>query len=319
MDQKKKVVILGGGNGGSISIRAMKQFPNEYSISAIIAMSDSGRSSGKFRKELGVLPPADIIRAVLAMSPHDYNLLRRIFYDTRVEHTSKLNGLAVGHLFVALTTHYYGSILNAIDLLSRAVDSVGQVFPVTLQLSDLCVQLSNGKKIVGEGVIDRPKWDRSVKIVDAWLEPVTVPLYTKAKKEILEADIIIIGPGSFYTSIIPTLLPRGMKKAIADSKAKLIFVSGNVVESNGETGPTSTSEIIGILHTYLPREVDVVISNTAVLNSKQRSYYQEKGWEKIVIDHNHIDVPIIAAPFELSEGGYDPVVLGRLIHKYISK
>ncbi len=319
MDQKKKVVILGGGNGGSISIRAMKQFLNEYSISAIIAMSDSGGSSGKLRQELGVLPPGDILRAVLAMSTYDYDLLKRIFYDTRYSEKGKLQGFGIGHLFLALVEKYNGGIIDAVRALAQAVDAVGPVFPVTLGSSDLCVELIDGIIVKGEHEIDEPAWDRALKIKRAWLEPETTPLYDRVRKEILEADVIIIGPGSFYTSIVATLLPAGMKEALGQSKAKLIFVSGNVVESNGETGPTSTSEIIGILHTYLPREVDVVISNTAVLNSKQRSYYQEKGWEKIVIDHNHIDVPIIAAPFELSEGGYDPVVLGRLIHKYISK
>lgn len=318
MDQKKKVVILGGGNGGSISIRAMKQFPNEYSISAIIAMSDSGSTSGKLRQELGVLPPGDILRAVLAMSRYDYDLLKRIFYDTRYSEHGKLQGFGIGHLFLALVEKYNGGIIDAIRALAQAVDAVGPVFPVTLEQANLCVELSDETTVTGEHEIDRPNWDRSQKITRAWLEP-NVEMYERARREILQADVIIIGPGSFYTSIIATLLPHGVKEALRDASAQIIFVSGNAIESNGETGPTSTSEIIDILHTYLPREVDMVISNTHELDSRQQEYYQEKGWEKIVIDHDNIHAPIIAAPFELSEGGYDCVALGRLIHTYISK
>lgn len=316
MDQKKKIVILGGGNGGSISIRAMKQFFDEYSISAIIAMSDSGSTSGKLRQELGVLPPGDILRAVLAMSRYDYDLLKRIFYDTRYSEHGKLQGFGIGHLFLALVEKYNGGIIDAIRALAQAVDAVGPVFPVTLEQTDLCVELVDGVIVKGEHKIDRPDWDRSIMIKRAWLEP-SVEIYERAKREILSADVIIIGPGSFYTSIIATLLPYGMKEALRETKAKIIFVSGNAIESDGETGPTTTSEIIDILHSYLPREVDMVISNTRELDSKQQAYYQEKGWKKILIDTEKVLVPIISAPFELPQGGFDPVALGQLIRDFL--
>ncbi len=318
MEQKKKVVIIGGGNGGSISIRAMKQFSDQYSISAIIAMSDSGSSSGKLRQELGVLPPGDILRAVLAMSTYEYDMLKRIFYDTRYSEHGKLQGFGIGHLFLALVEKYNGGIIDAIRALAQAVDAVGPVFPVTLNQTDLCVELTDGVIVKSEHEIDRPQWDRSITITRAWLEP-GVDMYERAQREILTADVIIIGPGSFYTSIIATLLPRGMKEVLQESKASIIFVSGNAIEGNGETGPTCTSDIIDILHTYLPREVDMVISNTHELDSRQQEYYQEKGWKRIRIDTEKVSVPIISAPFELPQGGLDPTVLGQLIHDYLKQ
>ncbi len=314
----KKVVILGGGNGGSISIRAMKQYLAHYSISAIIAMSDSGSSSGRLREELGVLPPGDILRAILAMSTYDYEMLKHIFYDTRYSAHGKLKGFGVGHLFIALAEKYNGGIVDAIRALAQAVDSVGPVFPVTLTPSDLCVELSNGNTITGEHEIDRPSWDRSIKITRAWLHPAP-DMYARARREVVEADVIIIGPGSFYTSIIATLLPAGMREAIGESQAKLIFVSGNAFEAQGETGPSSTGELVRCLHSYLPRKLDVVLSNTTVLNSTQIRFYQEKSWEKLLIDNENIDVPVVGAPFELSRGGLDPLVLGQLIHEFILK
>ncbi len=318
MDQKKKVVILGGGNGGSISIRAVKSYPEYYSISAVIAMSDSGSSSGRLRQELGVLPPGDILRAILAMSRYDYDLLKRIFYDTRYSEHGKLQGFGIGHLFLALVEKYNGGVVDAIRALAQAVDVIGPVFPVTLVPSDLCVELTNGSVVKGEHKIDRPTYDRSVTITRAWLEP-DVRGYERAFREIREADIIIIGPGSLYTSIIATLLPNGISEAITESQAKIIFVSGNAIESIGETGPVSTSETVAALHQYISRKVDVVISNTAELDSPREVYYRSKQWEKILIDHDNIDVPVIAAPFEFVEGGLDPIQLGGLIHEYIQK
>ncbi len=317
MDHKKKIVILGGGNGGSISIRAMKPYLEHYALSAVIAVSDSGSSSGKLRQELGVLPPGDILRAILAMSTYDYGLLKRIFYDTRYAEKGKLQGFGIGHLFLGLVEKYNGGVVDAIRALAQAVDVVGPVFPATLNLTDLCVELDNGNVVKGEHEIDRPHWDRNVRITKAWLDPV-VDIYTNADKAIREADYIIIGPGSCYTSIIATLLPHGMAAAIRDSRAKLIFVAGNTIESDGETGPCSTSELVTTIQKYLPRPLDVVISNTSILNFEQEIIYRQKKWEKITIDHDMIDVPVVAAPFEFLETGLDPEKLGALIHEYIS-
>lgn len=314
---KKQVTILGGGNGGSISIRAMKPYLDHYDISAVIAMSDNGSSSGQLRKEFGVLPPGDILRAVLAMSRYDYEIMKRIFYESRYSKHGKLKGFGLGHLFLAFVERYDGSIINAIRPLAQALDVVGPVFPVTLTPSDLCVSLTNGETVCGEHEIDRPNWDRSIKIVQAWLD--TDPgVYERAAEEIRRSDVIIIGPGSFYTSIVATLLPNGMREAIAESKAKLVYVPGRAIEANGETGPEKLSEFVTAIHTYLPRPLDAVVYNTAVLSDTQQGYYQEKVWSSIIDDVKSIqDVPIIGMPFEAAEGGSDPELLGAILHTWI--
>lgn len=313
----KKVVIIGGGNGGPITICAMKQFLDKYELSAIIGMSDSGSSSGKLREEFGVLPPGDILRAILAMSKYDFDLLKQIFYNSRYSKHGKLKGFGLGHLFIAFVAKYNGNIVDAIRPLAQAVDVVGPVFPVTLESSDLCAELTNGNIIIGEHNIDRPNWDRSIKINRAWLQP-TPLLYERTKQEILDADVIIVGPGSFYTSIIATLLPEGMKDAIRESKAKLVYVPGNASEGDGETGPEKLSEFVDTLHEYLPRKVDAVLYNNAALTDVQKEKYQEKNWVQVTDDSDNIThVPVVKADYEKEEGGLSPEKLGHALHDWI--
>jgi uncharacterized cofD-like protein len=317
MSTKKQITILGGGNGGSISIRAMKQHLDHYDISAIIAMSDSGSSSGQLRKEFGVLPPGDILRAVLAMSRYDYETLKRIFYESRYSKHGKLKGFGLGHLFIAFVEKYDGNIVNAIRPLAQALDAVGPVFPVTLTESDLCVELTDGREVCGEHEIDRPDWDRSIKIKRAWLD--TNPqMYERARQQVLESNVIIIGPGSFYTSIIATLLPDGMQQALAETKAKLIYVPGNAIEADGETGPECLSEFVATLHNYLPRQVDAVVYNTGGIGADQAAFYAEKNWKEVVCDPDNVpDVPMIGAAYESAVGGVDHELLGNVVHNWI--
>lgn len=314
---KKKITILGGGNGGSLSIRAMKPHLGDYDLSAIIAMSDNGSSSGRLREEFGVLPPGDILRAIIAMSRYDYLTMKRVFYESRYSKHGKLKGFGLGHLFLAFVEKYDGNIVNAIRPLAQALDVVGPVFPVTLTPSDLCVSLTDGREVSGEHTIDRPDWDRSIKIERAWLD--TDPgVYERAAEEIRNSDVLIIGPGSFYTSIIATLLPKGMKEAIQASKAKIVYVPGNAIEGDGETGPEKLSEFVDTIHTYLPRKVDVVVYNNSALSKEQEQRYAEKNWVQIIDDADAItDVPVMAACYEKKIGGLHPASLGNVIHDWI--
>jgi len=315
--KKKKVVVMGGGNGGSISIRALKPYIKDIEISAIIAMSDSGYSSGRLREEFGVLPPGDILRAVLAMSRYDYPLLKRIFYDSRYSKHGKLKGFGLGHLFIAFVETYDGNIVNAIRPLAQAIDAVGPVFPVTLESSDLVAKLTNGQSIKGEHEIDEPAWDRSIRISRVWLDPLP-SVYERARQELVDADAIIIGPGSFYTSIIATLLPDGVKEAIGKSSAKIYYVAGNAVEGAGETGPQRLSEFVHELETYLPRSLDAVLYNNTELTQKQKEKYKNKNWVEIVDDGESItSTTVLGFDYEKRDGGLDIQKLGEKLREII--
>ena len=161
---KKKVVVIGGGNGSAISTIALKQFVDEIELSSVISMSDSGGSSGRLREEFGTVPPGDILRAVLAMSKYDYKFLRQIFNKNRIKGEGSLNNHSLGNMLFVLLEKYAGDYMQAVRALEDAVEAVGHVYPVTLDIVDLAVELSNNEVIKTEGIIDRPDYDKNLRI-----------------------------------------------------------------------------------------------------------------------------------------------------------
>lgn len=314
---KQKIVVISGGNGSFITINALKKYKEDFDISAVISMSDSGRSTGILRKEFG-FPPSDIMRATLAMSKYDSKMLKQIFFRNRFEGCGKLDTHYLGNLFLVLGTRYDGDMLNALKALHQALEAVGTVHPVTLDYCDLCVQLSNGDVIKSEHKIDRPEFDRSLKIKKAWLEP-RPKIYEGAKKAIEEADVIVMGPGSLYCSVVATLLPNGVVEAIEKNKnAKLVYVIGNAYEKIGETGPEILGEFISELENYLPRKLDAVIYDDHKLSKQELDHYEQKNWGIIGCGEKcRIDERIIKADFEKSVGGLDPDKLGDVLKDVI--
>lgn len=317
--QKKKVVVLGGGNGSAAVLVALKQNLNCFDLSAIISVADSGGSSGRLREEFDTLPPGDILRAVLAMSKYDYPLLKQIFYTNRFNNSDKLDKHNLGNLFLVLASEYGGDYLKAIRALEQSVEAVGKVFPATWEKTHLEVRLDNGKIISKEGNIDKPDYDRKLKIMDAWLKP-KVKANEEALTEIKRAGYIIFSPGSLYTSVVPVLLTGGIKEAIADSKAKLISVNQINFEGSGETGPESLSERVLATEKFLPRSVDMVIYNKTKLNKKQLAKYREHNWILLKSDPKKLaGRELFGGDFEKNEGGMCALKLGKIFKKILCK
>lgn len=316
----KRVVVIGGGNGGAKSLRALKDF-SDISISGVISVSDSGGSSGRLREEFNTLPPGDILRAVLSLSRHDYGILKRIFYKLRFTDAGKLTKHNLGNLFLILSEQYDGNIINAIRALEQSVEAAGHVYPVTLDKTHLAVELSNGDMVKTEGVIDEPSYGRSLKIKRAWLDP-DGEIFEDARHVIEEADYIVIGPGSLYTSIVATLLPRGVREAIDRSKAKIIYVAGNSYTVTGETGPERLSDFVKELQVYVPRKIDYVVHNNHVHNDAERAAYVGREWKPFEVDPENIpDYTVIQDDFErdLSDApGLDSTKLGNILHRIIT-
>ncbi len=313
----KKVVILGGGNGTAISLRALKPYTDRFELTAIVSMSDAGGSSGKLRKDLGVLPPGDMLRAVLASSPYDFDVLEKIFRTNRFSDVGKLSEHNLGNLFLALSAQHEGSMLSAISALSQAVEAKANIFPATLESSDLCVELSNGDIVIGEDNIDRPEYDRTHRITRTWLQPKPM-MYDTAKDAMEKADVIILGPGSLYTSIIATVSVEGMIGAFRASRARIIYIAGNAHEMDGETGPDRLCEFVRELQQYVPKKIDIVVYGNAPLTEVQQKRYKTKRWKRLILDPEAIpEYQCVGADIEKEIGGLDPGKLGKVVYDLI--
>lgn len=312
------VLVIAGGNGSAKSICALKRYGDAFSLSAVVPTSDSGGSSGVLRREFGILPVGDILRAILALSPLEYQLLKRLFYKVRFADAGKLTGHNLGNLFLALSAEYGGDMPHALGALHQAVGAIGTAYPIALELSDLCVELSDGTIVIGEHEIDRPVYDRSLRITRAWLQP-TPMIYAGARDAVLGADVIVFGPGSLYTSIIPPLLVEGMADALRKSTARFIYVLGNAYETVGETGPTTISDAVCELEVFLPRPLDAVVVNNHVLTKQEHAAYAEHGWEKFLpdIDRMPNNTRVVQSDFERDGGGLDAGKLGAILKEII--
>lgn len=315
---KKKVVIIGGGNGSAFSINAFKPWRKDFEISAIVSMSDSAGSTGLLRQEFNCLPPGDVMRAILAMSVYDYKILKKIFHSNRFTE-GKLERHNLGNLFLVLVSEYSNNYIQAIRAFEQAVEAVGHVYPSTLEKNDLVAGLSNCEIITSEAFIDRPRYPREWRIKKAWLYP-KVKMFDEARDVIESADYIIFGPGSLYTSVIATILPDGFKDAIAESKAKLICISGHAYETCGETGPTKLSEAVGELELYLPRKLDLVVYNSHKQTKQEKVFYDKQCWALGEMDYSKLPKnKVLGFDFEKKGGGICSDKISKNITKILCK
>lgn len=247
---RKKVVVIGGGTGTYQVLVGLKKY--SLDISAVVAMSDSGGSAGKLRKELSILPPGDMRRAILALSdlPLAQKTLEKLF-DFRFSEGKGLKGHSLGNLFLAALVQITGREDLAIKEAGRILSASGYVYPVTLDKTDLVAVLENGKRVRGESKIDlrHERNGDTVPIKKVYLSP-KGNVFIDSKRVIEKADVIILGPGDLYTSVIPNLLVAGVPEAIAESRAKVVLVV-NLMTKPGETDDFKVSDFIRVVREYL--------------------------------------------------------------------
>ena len=255
----KKVVRIGGGSSGYMILRGLKKFPLD--ITAVVTMFDSGGSSGVLRDELGILPPGDVRRALAALADDDSSTILRDLFNYRFKENGSVNGHSFGNLFLAALADIYGGDIEAIRKASELLHLTGKVLPVSLDTSHIHAVLEDGTEIVGETNIDIPKHDGSLAIEQVFLDPSTC-IFPETEAAILAADIIVIGPGDLYTSIIPNFLVGGMPEALQKSRAKKIIVC-NLMTKWGETHVFKASDMARELLKYSGlAKFDYAICNT---------------------------------------------------------
>ena len=269
---QKNIVVVGGGTGNHTTLSGLKYEGCE--LTAVVAMSDSGGSSGRLREELGHLPPGDIRQCLVALAPDDRSsaLLARLF-DYRFNAGNGLLGHSFGNLFITALTEITGNTATAIEEASRMLAIKGRVLPVTLTKSTLVARLKDGSEVVGEANIDQRNEKLDVTIDYVYLDPKAYA-YPPVLEAIAEADAIVMGPGDIYTSILPNLLVEDVSSAIRDSQAVKICVS-NLMTKAGESPGFKASDFLNLIRQYLDTAdpLDYLIANSAPYPDRLVSRY----------------------------------------------
>lgn len=277
------VVAIGGGNGLSTLLSGLKRFVKaaEYepvwleSLAGIVAVSDDGGSSGRLRDELQMLPPGDVRNCMVALS-EDSLLLSKLFRH-RFRGSGELGGHSFGNLFLAALTEITGDFAEAVKISSEILASKGHIYPATDADVRLAAELKNGEIVRGETKIG--KLGQQIKRI--YLEPEKCRPLPEALAAIEQADVITVGPGSLYTSLLPPLLVEDVAQAIGKTEAVKIFVC-NLMTQPGETDGLSAKEHLEIVRQHAPEiDFDYVIVNNRPINPEQSMRYAEEGAEQI--------------------------------------
>lgn len=273
--KRKKIVVTGGGTGVFAVLSGLKKYPVD--LTAIITMADDGGSTRILREEFGILPPGDIRRALVALSHSDNKMLSNLF-NYRFKEGAGLRGHNFGNLLLTALERITGSFSAAIDEAGKILSVEGSVVPVTLDKPRLMAELENGKIIKGETNIDIPSHDGHLKVKRVWLAP-AARLNPGAKKALLEADAIVLGPGDLYTSLAPNLLVRGFREALRASRGKKIYVA-NIMTKFGETNGFRVEDFLKIVMGMIGEEtLNYVLINTKKPNSARLKKYAEERAE----------------------------------------
>lgn len=272
MDTDTKIVAIGGGTGLSILLRGLKKVTSE--ITAIVSVADDGGGSGVLREDLGMLPPGDIRSCILALAntePIMEDLIQYRFSE------GGLKGQSFGNLLIAALVGISGSFETAIEKISDIVAITGRVLPVTPSVMTLVAELADGKRVRGESIIPARVLETGQPIVRMQTEQGSVRALPDAIRAIEAADIVVLGPGSLYTSIIPNLLVDGVVDALRRTKAKRVYIP-NLMTQPGETDDyTVLDHVNALLGHGADDMIDVVLVNDCRISEEHLAYYEAEG------------------------------------------
>jgi len=272
-----RIVAIGGGTGLSTMLRGLKEYTSN--ITAVVTVADDGGSSGRIRDDLGILPPGDIRNTLVALA--DTEPLMETLFQYRFSWGEGLAGHSFGNLFIAAMTDITGDFEEGIRAFSKVLAVRGRVLPSTLDSVRLGAVYTDGSQVLGESVIP----EQGKKIEKVFLEPSNATALPEAIEAIMHADVVVLGPGSLYTSIIPNLLIPGFAEALAQTPALCIYVC-NVMTQPGETDGYSASDHVSALLAHLgpPSVLDYVLVNNASVSSAQAKKYAKQGAYPVRVD-----------------------------------
>lgn len=318
-----KIVVFGGGTGLSILLRGLKKYTKD--ISAIVTVADNGGGSGVLREDLGMLPPGDMRNCIIALSdiePIMVSLMQHRFND------GYLKGQSFGNLLIAAMYEIFGDYEHALKEIGSIFRLSGKVLPMTLQDAQLKAHLDNGECILGEKDIPDYVSKSNCKIDRVSLVPEICTPLEETLKDIKEADIVLLGPGSLYTSVIPNILVSNITEAIVDSKAKVFYIC-NLMTQPGETDNYNVYDHVNAIIKHSSRYlIDYVIANDELISDNQIQNYKFKGAKQVLVDDDQIkkleemNIKVISSDFTEIKKNYirhNSEKIGQLLFNYISE
>lgn len=314
LESAPKIVVIGGGTGLNSILRGLKKYTNN--ITAIVTVADEGGSSRKLRYEFGVLPPGDIRNCIVALS--DSGPLMAKLLDYRFIQGKGLKGHSLGNLLITALSKITGTFEKAVLEAGKILAIRGRVLPVTLQKTSLCAELENGKVIEQEPNVECHKTKYRSEIKKLFLKPRNVKAYPKSIDAIKKADIVVLGPGSLYTSILPNLLVNGIPEAIKKTRAKVVYVC-NVMTQPGETDNYKADDHVEKIIKYLGKNIlDYAVVNTSRAPEKLYWKYQKQGAKRVKYhpgDLDRFDIKVLEANLITKENllRHDPDKVARVI------
>jgi uncharacterized cofD-like protein len=289
---------FGGGTGLPSLLGGLKNNPWLH-LNAVVTMFDSGGSSGQLRDELGVLPPGDVLKCALALARNEGEARRVLLARLpTLEHHARLGGHTGGNLLLSMMEQYSGDFLEAVDALRVLLGCKGKVWPVSVDPATVCAEYSDGTVTRGEVGVDAAQ-SRGYQVRRLWLEP-PAAIHPAVAEAVRGFDAVIIGPGSFFTSILPTLLVRGVREALAGMHGPIILIANLLTEGRGMAGFTAAesarwvSEAIG-------RPVDVVIANTGRPSLDGLMKYAAEHKEPLELGELDSDIEVVEGRFWCTE------------------
>lgn len=289
-NHRKKVVVMGGGTGIFPVISALKQM--EVHITSVVAVSDSGGSTGRIRDEFGFQPVGDLRQSLAALAENEVGdwITKVLLY--RFNKGTGLVGHNLGNLILTALQDMTGDTTQALEIAEKMFRLKGRVVPVTRDNVNLEIHYNDGSKEIGEHVLDenktQPKQIAKVNLVPhAQLNPV-------AKKALLQADLIIIGPGDYYASLMATLVPEGIKEAFTKTKAKVMYISNLMTRVTQTDGMTASDHVQGI-EKALGRKLDYILLNDEMIPTATLKLYEAEK-EYPVVDDMDGDTRVIRQP-----------------------
>lgn len=311
----KKIVVLGGGTGMSTLLRGLKNFPVD--ITAVVSVSDDGKSTGRLREEFNTPAVGDIRRVIVALS--ETEPLFQDLMNYRFETNSDLNGHTLGNLLLTGLIDVAGNMSVGIKSLSKVLNLKGKVLPLTEDNVILMAKMDDNSIIEGEHNITGAK--KNIKEVFYKKDP---KVLNEVLDEIKSADLIVLSMGSLYTSIIPHLISEDIKKAIDTSSAEVMYIS-NIMTQPGETDDYTVSDHVKTLNSYLgEKKINVVLANNGIISDEiKEKYLAMEQKDPVPFDKEELDsmtVKVISEDFVTVEDGilrHNVTKLGLQIFSYI--